>query len=363
MALNKEDLKFLKLTLRLAEKGRGFVNPNPMVGAVLVKNGKIIGKGYHKKYGSPHAEVEAFKDAKESTNGATLYVSLEPCSHLWKNTPPCVPAVISSGVTRVVCCTKDPNPKVFGQGIEQLESAGIKVEFGGLEKEAETLNEAFFYFQRHQRPFVAIKFACSLDGRIATYSHDSKWITNEKARDYAREIRGQFQAIMVGTNTILKDNPNLGAKKGQRDPLRVILDRELKIKLSTQVYRDNNVIVFTSKAGKKIEQLRSKGIEVILLNKKDISIARVIKELVKRKIISLFVEGGAGIHGSFVDSRLADKFYVFFSPVIIGGEKSLSAIGGKGVEKVRDALRLKNISIKYFEDNWMIKGETAEKSI
>ncbi len=360
MAVSQQDIKFLQLALDLAKKGQGFTSPNPMVGAVIVKNGKIIGQGYHKKYGGPHAEVEAFKNAKESTKGATLYVSLEPCSHLRKNTPPCVPAVIASGVKRVVCCTIDPNKKVSGRGVKQLKAAGIKVEVGALQKEAQYLNEAFFCFQKQQRPFVAVKFACSLDGRTATHSGDSKWITNEAAREFSRDLRGQYQAIIVGTNTVLQDDPHLGVRnKKYQDPLRVILDAGLKIKLDAQVYRDNNVLVFTSPThdAKKLKQLTKKGIEVIITKQKQIPIKTILQELTKRKIINLFVEGGAQLQGSFLDANLADKFYIFYAPIIIGGKNSVGAIGGQGVKKVVDALSLKNISIKHFGDNWMVQGK------
>ncbi|MBI5221730.1 MAG: bifunctional diaminohydroxyphosphoribosylaminopyrimidine deaminase/5-amino-6-(5-phosphoribosylamino)uracil reductase RibD [Candidatus Magasanikbacteria bacterium] len=359
MSITKEDIKYLQMTLGLAAKAQGFTNPNPVVGAVIVKNGLIIGQGYHKKYRGPHAEVEAFKNAKEDTQGATLYVSLEPCSHLWKNTPPCVGAVIAAGVKRVVCCTIDPNKKVSGQGIKQLRAAGIKVEVGALEKEAEALNEAFFCFHQKNRPFIVVKYACSLDGRTATYTGNSKWITNEAARAYSRDLRGQYQVIIVGTNTVLQDNPHLGVRsKKFKDPLRVILDANLKIKLTARVYRDNNVLVLasTSHNRQKLKQLTKKGIEVVITKAKQPSVKTILQELTKRKIVSLFVEGGAELQGSFLDAKMADKFYIFYAPIIIGGKNSLKAIGGQGVKNVNDAVRLKNISIKNFGNNFLITG-------
>lgn len=359
MSIDKKDLKYLELTLQLAKKGSGFTNPNPMVGAVLVKNKKIIGQGYHRKYKWPHAEIEVFKNAKESAVDATLYVSLEPCSHLKKNTPPCVKAIISSGVKRVVCCTTDPNKQVSGNGIKQLRRAGIKVDVGALQKEAQELNEAFFCFHQKQRPLVVIKFACSLDGRTATYAGNSKWITNEAARKYSHDLRGHYQAIVVGTNTILEDDPNLGVRsKKYQDPKRIILDANLEIKLTAQVYRDNNVLVITSSSydRRQMEELKKKGVEVVILKQKQPSVKSILKELAKRKIISVFVEGGAGLHGSFLDAKLADKFYIFYAPIIIGGKNSLQAVGGQGVKKVNDAVKLKNISIKHFGDNWMVSG-------
>lgn len=360
MAITKEDLKYLRLTLSLAAKSRGFTNPNPMVGAVVVKNGKIIGQGYHKKHKWPHAEVEAFKNCKENPKGATLYVNLEPCSHLWKITPPCVPTIIAAQIKRVVCCTKDPNKLVSGKGMRQLKSAGIQVEVGAFEKEAKALNEAFFCFHQQQRPFVAIKFACSLDGRTATYSGDSKWITNKSAREFSRNLRGEYQAVIVGTNTVLKDDPHLGARnKNYLDPLRIVLDAKLKIKINAKVYRDKNILVLTSPFHKKdkMNQLIKKGIEVVVIKQKQIQIKTILQELVKRKIVSLFVEGGSQLQGSFLDAKVVDKIYAFYAPIIIGGKRSLGAIGGQGVNKIKQALKLKNVVINNFGDNWMVQGE------
>src|SRR3989344_2010898 len=226
-----ENIKFLKETLKLAKKGLGKVNPNPMVGAVIVKNNKIIGKGYHKKFGYPHAEIEALKNCQQNPKGATLYVNLEPCSHFGK-TPPCADAIIKAGIKKVVCCTQDPNPKALGK-------TGIEISFGLLEQEARQLNEAFFTFHEKKRPFIAIKFAASLDGKIATQRGDSKWITNEKARKYSRALRKQYQAVLVGINTVLKDNPHLG------DSLRIILGS--KIPKNSQVLRNKNILIINPK--------------------------------------------------------------------------------------------------------------------
>ncbi|MDO8576534.1 MAG: bifunctional diaminohydroxyphosphoribosylaminopyrimidine deaminase/5-amino-6-(5-phosphoribosylamino)uracil reductase RibD, partial [bacterium] len=232
------DEKYLKLTLELAEKGRGKTFPNPMVGAVIVKRGRIVGQGYHRKAGEPHAEAEALGIAGGRAKGATLYVNLEPCDH-WGRTPPCADTIIRANIKRVVCCTRDPH-KVARGGIEKLKRAGIAVSVGELAQEARDLNEAFFTFHELHRPFVAIKFAASLDGKIATHTGDSKWITNERARAYARRLRGHYQAILVGINTILHDDPHLGVRaKGKPDPLRIILDTTLRIPLKSKVLRDS----------------------------------------------------------------------------------------------------------------------------
>ena len=237
---------FIDETLVLAKKAIGLTNPNPMVGAVVVKRGRIIAKGYHRQAGLPHAEIEAFNAAKTSVKGATLYTNLEPCVHQGK-TPPCVDAIIQAGIKRVVCSISDPNPKVHGKGIAKLKQAGIIVSVGLKEKEARALNEAFFVFHEKKRPFIAIKFAGSLDGKIATHTGNSKWITNEPARLFARKLRGEYQAILVGINTVIRDNPHLGTRlAGKKDPVRIILDSNLQIPLNSQVLRDNNVIIATT---------------------------------------------------------------------------------------------------------------------
>jgi len=366
------DQKFLSQTFTLAKKGLGWTNPNPMVGAIVVKNRKTIAKGYHKKSGLDHAEIAALKSATENPKGATLYVNLEPCSHFGK-TPPCVDAIIASGITRVVCCTTDPNPQVRGKGIEKLRQAGIKVDTGLLEKEAKELNEAFFTFHTEKRPFVAIKFASSLDGKIATRTGESKWITNEKAREFARKLRGEYQSILVGINTILKDNPNLGTRiKGKPDPLRIILDSKLRIPLENQVLRDNNVLIVTTEKAdrEKMEVLEQKGIPVVTLQD-DLSFRaspirqaqgrlresrNLMSELYKRNIISILVEGGGTKLGSFVDEKLVDKIYAFHAPLIIGGKNAVTAVEGFGAATIADALQLKRISYKKFNDTMLTIG-------
>lgn len=360
-----EDSKFLKQTLNLAKRGVGWTNPNPMAGALLVKNGQVIGKGYHQGLGFPHAEIEALRSCKVSPKGTTLFVNLEPCVHFGK-TPPCVREIIKARIKRVICSTLDPNPKVNGQGITKLQKMGIDVSVGLLEDEAITLNEAFFTFHLKKRPFIAIKFASSLDGKIATSNGDSRWITNEKARLYARLLRGQYQAVLVGINTVLKDDPHLGVRmKGKKDPLRIILDSSLKIPLNSQVLRDNNVLVATTDLAHKdkLEKLTKKGVEIIVFKEKEqgsstskVPINKLISELVKREIISILVEGGGNTLGRFVDAGLVDKVYVFHAPVLIGGKKAISAIGGQGFARVSKALHLKNVSFKKFSDNMLTIG-------
>lgn len=327
--MNPDEI-FLKQALKLAKKGVGWTNPNPMVGALIVKNGKIIGKGYHKKFGFPHAEVEALRSCIDDPKDATLFVNLEPCNNFGK-TPPCTQAIISAGIKKVVCSSLDPNIKTHGQ-------SGLEIEVGALSQEARVLNEAFFTFHEKKRPFVAIKFASSLDGKIATGTGDSKWITNEKSREYARKLRGQYQAVLVGMNTILKDNPHLGARtKGYKDPVRIIIDPHHKIPKNARVFRDSNVIVINER----------------------ITIPKLMEELKERQVISCLVEGGGNTLGRFVDAGLVDKVYTFHAPVLIGGEKAISAIGAQGTKKIADVLHLKNISFKKFDDNFLISGDVV----
>lgn len=351
------DIKFFDQTLRLAKKGSGWTNPNPMVGAVIVKNGRIIGKGFHRQAGFAHAEIEALRRCKEDPKGTTLYVNLEPCAYFGK-TPPCVNAIIKAQVKKVVCSALDPNPKVYGKGKAVLEKAGILFKLGGLENEARKLNEAFFTFHEKKRPFVAIKFAASLDGKIATRTGDSRWITNAGARSYARTLRGQYQAVLVGINTVLADNPNLGVRmKGKKDPLRIILDPRLQIPMNAQVLRDQNIIIVTTGKGDKIkkEQLENKGITVMVFNGGFIQIPELLAALKQQEIISILVEGGGETLGNFIDSKIIDKVYVFHAPVIIGGKKAIG-IGGEGVQTIEESLKLKNLSYRKFDDNFLTIG-------
>ena len=355
------DDQFLRQTLILARKGLGRTLPNPMVGAIIVKHRKIIGKGYHHQFGKAHAEIEALRNIKDSAKDATLYVNLEPCSHQGK-TPPCVEAIILSGISRVVCSTLDPNPSVCGNGVALLRQAGINVSVGAMTDEAKLLNEAFFQFHEQHRPYIAIKFAASLDGKIATYSHDSKWITNEKARLYARSLRSKFQAVLVGVNTVNYDNPNLGIRiHGKSDPLRIVLDNTLRIASSSQILRDNNVLIITSRRASKskLNDFNSRGIPIYICKNNIIRLPEVMEELSRREIISVLVEGGGSVLGSFIDARLADKVYAFYGPIIIGGTAAISAVAGLGTNKVSNALQLNNLSIKRFDDTFMISANVS----
>lgn len=351
------DQVFLEQTLTLARKGLSFTLPNPMVGAVIVKNGKIIAKGFHKKIGLPHAEIEALKKIKvNQTVGATLYVNLEPCSHFGK-TPPCTDEIIKSGISRVVCSTLDPNPKVSGKGISALKKAGIEVSMGLLKENAEKLNEAFFIFHKKNRPFIALKFASSLDGKIATYSFDSKGITGKKAVEYSYSIRSKYQSILVGVNTVLFDNPNLGShSKTTKDPLRIILDSKLQIPLESQILRDRNVLIAATESADpaKRERFKKLGIEVLIFKGGRIPLDELLKALTEKEIISVLVEGGGEVLGSFIDENLFDKLYAFYSPIIIGGKNAITTVGGKGVNLISQAKKFQIESLKKFNEDFLL---------
>lgn len=358
------DEYYMSITLRLAKKGEGSVSPNPMVGALIVKDGRIIGKGYHKKAGFPHAEIVAIKNAKEDLKGSTLYVNLEPCIH-WGRTPPCVPEIIKAGIKKVVVAMQDPNPFVNGKGIEALKSAGISVKVGVLEDEAKKLNEVFIVNMQKKRPFFIMKAAASLDGKIATRSYDSKWITSEKSRKYVDALREKVDGIMVGINTVIMDNPMLiprGARP-KKIPVRIILDTKLRIPISSNIVntaKSFKTVVFSSEfRQEKEEKLYSMGVEVVKVGKDEsgrVSIKEVAYELIKREITSVLVEGGSELNSSLLKEGLVDKLMFFYSPMLIGGRNALGIIGGAGVEFIKDAYRVRIEKVKKFGNDILLEG-------
>lgn len=359
----QSDKIFLKQALNLAKKGLGSTLPNPMVGALIVKNGKIISRGFHKKVGLPHAEIEALKKIKKhQAIGSTLYVNLEPCIHYGK-TLPCTQAIIKSGLSRVVCSTIDPNPKVSGQGVKVLKKAGIEVSVGMLKEEAKKLNEVFFTFHKKKQPFIALKFASSLDGKIATSSYDSKWITGKKSLEYSHRLRRQYQAILIGVNTLLYDNPNLGSySKSKPDPLRIILDPKLKTPLNAQALRNKNVIIATTKLAdsQKLEKLQDLGFEVLVFNSEIIPLKKLLKIIARREILSILVEGGGKTLGNFIDENLCDKLYAFYAPTVIGGEKAITPVEGKGVNLISQSHRFKIESINRLGEDFLVTAYPKE---
>lgn len=314
-----EYVNYIKRCLNLAKKGEGFVDPNPLVGAVIVKNGKIIGTGYHKAFGKPHAEREALKKCKENPKGATMYVNLEPCCHYGK-TPPCTDAIIHAGIKEVVACNKDPNPKVHKKSQLKLQKAGIKVVTGILEKEGKELNKAYFKWITKKSPYVSIKLAMSSNGMIAHGNKKPIKITGKRADKEAHEMRNKNQAILVGINTVLNDNPKLTCrlKKKNRNPLRIIVDSKLRSPRTAKIFQDDNFLIATTKKAtkKKLQQWNKKNIW-ISPTKKSVDIKKLLKHLASINIASVLVEGGKKIIESFLDKNLADEITIYMAPKII----------------------------------------------
>jgi diaminohydroxyphosphoribosylaminopyrimidine deaminase/5-amino-6-(5-phosphoribosylamino)uracil reductase len=348
--------------LTLAKKGIGYVSPNPMVGCVVVKNGKVVGRGYHKIFGKPHAEVNALSIAGRRAVGSTLYVNLEPCSHFGK-TPPCADLIISKKVKKVVIAMRDPNPIVNGRGIKKLRAAKIDVLEHVLEANAKKLNEKFVKSVKQKTPFVTLKIAETLDGRIADSTGSSKWITNSQSQKYAHELRAQHDAILVGANTVIKDNPQLNVRHAKgNNPLRVVIDGRLASPIYSKVFKDTaNTVVFTSAEAfnlrkTKVAQLERQGVRVLKLSSKSkqISLNQVMKQLHKINISSILVEGGANILSQFINEKLADKLVVIIAPKILGdGMHSITLSKNLSIKKV---LQLNNVSVDKLGGDVLVEG-------
>ena len=362
----KNDEYYMRLCLSLAKKGKGRTSPNPIVGAVVVKNDRIIGKGYHKKAGLPHAEAIAISKAGSDAEDATLYINLEPCCHSNKKTPPCTKKIIESKIKKVVIGMIDPNPLVSGKGIEELIASNIEVKTGVMEHEAKKLNETFIKYITTKTPFVILKIASSLDGKIATNTGESKWITGETARKYAHKLRDEVDAVLVGIGTILRDNPSLTTrlknKKG-KDPIRVVIDSNLRIGLLSKILiqkSDAKTIIATSKTASKnkIDKIKKTGAEIILLKTKNVGmpLAELMRELGKQGITSLMIEGGSEIAASALKEGIVDKVIFFIATKIITGRNAKPSIGGDGIMKLEDALMLKDVSVKGVGEDIMVEG-------
>jgi len=353
----------MKRAIELAKKGLGFTSPNPCVGAVIVKKGKVIGQGYHKKTGGDHAEIIAIKDAlkkKNSLKGVDMYVTFEPCCH-YGRTGPCVSEIVRFGMKRVFVSHVDPSSKNNGKGIKFLKKSGIDVQVGLMEKEARILNQPFIKISKEGVPFVTLKAGISLDGRIATRSGKSEWITNELSRKHGHELRDNYDAIVVGANTVIIDNPNLASGKGRL--LRVIIDGRLRVKPSARVFRDENVFVACSDLASKrrLKKFTDSGVRVKSFGKKKVNIKKLLKYLYKEfEVQSVFVEGGGETNGYFVDAGLVDDVYFYISPEIIGGKGAVSVVEGKGVAGLKKSLKLKNIEVKRLKDDILVHGVVNE---
>lgn len=354
-----KDVYFIKRTFELAKKAQGFTSPNPLVGAVIVKGGKVIAQGYHKKCGLPHAEIEAIKKAKGiSLKGASLYVNLEPCFH-YGRTPPCVDKIIERGFSRVVAACVDPNPLVKGKSIKKLRQAGIEVNIGVCRSEGEKLNEVFFKNMRARMPFIAVKTAQSLDGKTAAKTGISKWITSSKSRDFAKSLRDKYDAVLVGIKTVIKDNPGLNGLK--KKSFKVIIDPSLKIPLNSNILKDTSekVIVFSSFSAKKKEEILSRlGVKVFFMKEAGgrLPLKEILKKLYELGVRSVFVEGGAETIGGFFDQGVVDKVYFFIAPKIIGGRKALTSVGAEGFGSPNKCCKIEDINISRVGEDFLITG-------
>lgn len=359
---SSEEEKYMRMALRLARRGEGLVSPNPMVGAVIVKGGEIVGRGYHQYFGGSHAEVEAIKDAGEKARGATLFVSLEPCSHFGK-TPPCTDIIVKTGIRKVVIAILDPNPLTHGKGADILEKAGIDVKIGLCENEARRINETFFKYIREKMPYITVKAAASLDGKIATSTGESKWITSEKARKWGKTMREKEDAILVGVNTVIEDDPELCPLRDKERYLRIILDSKLRIPLKAKVLKNQSkyptLIFTTTQANKrKIERLQDAGVKVEIVADKErrVDVKEVLEKLGRMEVARVLVEGGGEVIGSFFLENLVDKLFLFLSPRIIGGRKAPTWVEGKGFGSLQNALKVKITNLRHLGEDILIEG-------
>ena len=358
---------FMKRALDLARRGKGRTSPNPLVGAVIVKAGQVVGEGYHQKAGTPHAEIHALNATGENTKGATLYTNLEPCCH-WGRTPPCTEAVIQAGIAQVYVAEVDPNPSVAGKGIRQLQDAGIRVHVGICAEKAARLNEIHTKYIQTGKPFVILKTAMSLDGKIATASGESQWITSEASRQRGHEIRDTVDAILVGSGTVIRDNPALTTRLQNRDgqdATRIVLDSYGRTSTDARIFnpesRANVIIAVTPNAPtRNINALEKAGAEVITVPavRSKISFEHLMEILGERKITSVLIEGGGEINASAIAAGVVDKVMCFVAPTLIGGRKAPGPIGGDGVPSLSDVPHLHRISITPIPDSedFLIKG-------
>ncbi len=353
----------MEKTLELAARGRGRTSPNPMVGALIVKGNKIIAGGYHKKAGTDHAEVTALKKAGAHARGAALYINLEPCCHTNKRTPPCTRVIIRAGIKEVVVSMTDPNPQVSGRGFRELRRAGIKTRTGVLRNEARTLNEAFIKHVTTGEPFTILKIAQSLDGKIATASGESKWITGPKSRERVHMLRNEVDAVLIGINTVKKDNPSLDCRlPGGQNPYRIIVDSSLQIPPGAKImkYTDGKTIIATTirASRRKIDSLTKKGATVLVVKERAgrVDLKRLMKELGKLDITSMIIEGGSAISASALSSGIVDKVMFFIAPKLIGGIDAVPSVGGKSPALLKSALDLKKVRTVSYGNDLLIEG-------
>jgi diaminohydroxyphosphoribosylaminopyrimidine deaminase/5-amino-6-(5-phosphoribosylamino)uracil reductase len=362
-AMDEASMKIMRHALRLARRGMGKTSPNPAVGCVIVKDGAIVGEGWHKKAGTPHAEVHALAQAGTRACGADVYVTLEPCSHHGR-TPPCAEALIEAGVASVQIGMRDPNPLVSGRGMERLRSAGIQVRCGILENECSRINEPFIKHVTSGMPFVVLKSAMTLDGKTATATGESKWITNDKSRRYVHKLRSMLDAVMVGVGTVLADDPRLTCRLAgrNRNPVRIIVDSRLRTPLDSNVLsRDlpgTTIIATIEENPALISKYEERGAQVMVCSEREgrVALEDMLQRLGSLGIQSLLLEGGSSLASSALHAGLIDKFLLFYAPKFLGGEDGFGLFAGKGVDRMECAVKLKNISARHFGDDIMLEA-------
>lgn len=372
--------KYMRRAIELAKKGSGHVNPNPLVGAVIVRDGEIIGEGYHECYGQLHAERNAIANAKKRGNsleGSTIYVTLEPCCHYGK-TPPCTEAIIEEKIARVVVGSDDPNPLVSGKGFQMLREKGIEVIPHFLKEECDAMNHVFFHYIRTGTPYVAMKYAMTMDGKIACYTGDSKWVTGEESRAHVQTLRNHYKGIMAGIGTVLADDPMLNCRiEGGRDPIRIITDSHLRIPMDSQLVRTAGqqpliVACLPDADEEKAAQLQEKGVEVLRIpgvttaditeeQKEVISLPVLMKELGARKIDGILLEGGGQLNESALQAGIVDRIYCYIAPKIFGGVQAKTPVEGQGLTRAADAWQFNRIGMQEFGQDILLEYEKAQE--
>lgn len=343
----ENDKNWMQKALSLAGKGGHNVRPNPLVGAVIVKNSYLVGSGYHKQHGGPHAEIIALKKAGKHAKGAMMYLTLEPCNHYGK-TPPCTDAIISSGIKKVIAAMRDPNPKVSGKGIKKLKSQGVDISVGLLGDCAQEINRVYIKNITKNEPYVILKMAQTLDGKIASHTGDSKWISDECSRNLSHRWRAQSEAVMVGSNTVLKDNPRLTSHGMGRDPLRVIIDPDKKILKYLKVFDNKgNVLVVSENTLSNFKSNRSNG---------RINLKNICKELFKRGIYQLIIEGGGTLSAYALEDGIVDEIRFFIAPKILGGKDALTSVEGKGISRISKAIKVKQWTYETVGSDLLVRG-------
>ena len=364
MKATNEEQKWMGRAIRLAQKGIAGASPNPLVGCVIIKDGKILGEGYHEFFGGPHAEVNALKDAGKKSKNATLYVNLEPCCH-WGKTPPCTDAIIKAGISKVVAAMPDPNPLVAGKGFKKLISAGITVNVGALKNEAKDLNRSFLKFASRKVPFVSLKSAMSIDGKIATCSGESKWITSEVSRKFSRRLRSEADAILVGAQTVRRDDPELTSHGSGRDPIRVVISGSGKLPAKSKIFsRAAETWLILGNPGKdKDDDIQAgSGVRRIYLRSKNgrMDFKDILRKLGSRGISRLLIEGGGETAANALGSGEVDEIYFFIAPVILGGRDAKTPVEGAGVKNIADAFRLKNVNVHRLGEDILVHARISK---